>query len=141
MSQSGTEIHSVFELFSGGTDVDHPRIVVQNISLPFTLLPGEMGAYTLTFTNPLSATVRVYVKGLSDSSQQLWADSYPVGPGHNSVHYMHFNAQQLSGSTQLWMGSWWDDGTYRANAEGVAAYFAAHPGGVPEHHTVPILVG
>lgn len=131
-----------FEMFTGGPGPDHPMIVPQ-FSLPFTLLANERGVYEVTFTNQLSAPVRVYAKAFSASAPDLWSYSVSVpnaAPGGRAYNIEHFNPGQLNGATQLWLGSWWDDGSYPETAEGVAAYFTDHPGG-PEHHTVPILVG
>jgi hypothetical protein len=49
---------------------------------------------------------------------------------------LSFYRVSLQGATNLWIGCWWDDGTY-ADA---AAYFAAHPYD-PNHHTVPVTIG
>ena len=43
-------------------------------------------------------------------------------------------------STNLWVGAWWDNGTYGSNADGVRAYFQAHPNATG-HHTVLVIVG
>jgi hypothetical protein len=47
-----------------------------------------------------------------------------------------FFKASLNGATNLWLGCWWDDGSYPTAAD----YFAAHPSATG-HHTVPITTG
>ena len=126
---------------SHGSSTSHP-VIVPDFTQPFTLLQDN--GYTLRFFNRLNAAARVYAKGfVASSSAPLWWGSVSVPneqPGQAQYVFFRFSSADLRGSTSLWMGSWWDDGTYPGTEAGTVAYFTDHPDS-PGHHTVPILVG
>lgn len=143
MSSSSTLI-SHFNLYTAphGASATHPMLV-PNQEQPFTLLQTN-GKYTFTFFNRLDAQVRVYARGFGPAPMEtLWSATVAVvNESSNDAHYVYLEASpaELNGSTQIWVGCWWDDGTYPGTTVGIQTYFTDHPEGT-EHHTVPILVG
>ena len=119
----------------------HPRIDPQ-CYMPFTLLTNPGGDYSIRFSN--SATdqpVRVYLMAfVTDHLNATWSSaSLLLDPNFISQPHerpLFFNKAELNGATNLWIGCWWDDGSYAT----AAAYFADHPSD-PNHHTVPITTG
>ena len=122
----------------------HPAVNPPN-NPPFTLLvdPGSNPAtFTITFFNSSTdQTVRIYLMAFNSSqpSNPLWTSASLTCPPNFQPPYNNpitFNQASLGNSDTLWIGAWWNDGSY-ATAQ---AYFAAHPEG-GGHHTVPILIG
>ena len=119
----------------------HPAINPQP-NMPFTLLTNQGGlTYSIRFFNSgTDQEVCVYVMAfVTDHSNPTWSDASLVLPPNFQPPYDHtltFNKASLNGATNLWIGCWWNDGTYAT----AAAYFAAHPSEVG-HHTVPITTG
>lgn len=119
----------------------HPMVsLAPNNTQPFTLLknPG-VNQYSWTFNNQTRANVRVYMIGFTTSEDNpLW--TYTNSVVVDSALTPVFRDTDLRSSTSLWVGAWWDNGTYGANADGVKAYFRSHPNATG-HHTVPVIVG
>jgi hypothetical protein len=119
----------------------HPAINPQP-DLPFTLLTDPDGQkYSIRFFNSgTDQRVRVFLKAfVADPDNPTWTDmSLALPPNYQPpyVNTLSFFKISLNGATNLWIGCWWDDGTYPT----AAAYFAAHPTGVG-HHTQPITTG
>jgi hypothetical protein len=95
--------------------------------------------YSWAFNNQTTRSVRIFMMGFTTSQNSpLWTYTNVVVP--NSFLTPVFRATDLHSSTKLWVGAWWDDGTFAANADGIKAYFQAHPDSAG-HHTVPVIVG
>ena len=132
--------------------VPHPFIRLPSPLGPnFTLVKSPNGLYQLSFSNGMApstnnnhAAARVYVAAFSTSvSSPDWTHTQSVPPNHDrmlTIVTIDFAPGLISGATALWVGSWWDDGTYPDSQPGVIAYFADHPSG-GSHHTVPIIPG
>ena len=127
-----------------GNHPAHPAIA-SPASMPFTLLVNPNSnpvAYSITvFNSGTDQSVRIYVMAFlsSSPSSPIWTDASLTCPPNFQPPYqntMTFFKSSLGNADTLWIGAWWNDGTY-SNAE---AYFAAHPEG-GSHHTVPIIVG
>ncbi len=146
---SSTELTSAIDLYTGahGAATSHPKLTPGE-SQPFTLLKNPViNGYRLSFFQRLDPQVRpdlqvrVYAKGFGTSpAETLWSTSLVIDRRPGDTRYLIFYPPDLRGSTHIWIGSWWDDGTYPGTPEGIQAYFTAHPEG-GEHHTTPILVG
>jgi hypothetical protein len=122
----------------------HPAVNAPD-NPPFTLLvdPGSNPAtYTITFFNSgTDQTIRIYLMAFlaSDPSNPIWTDASLTCPPNFQQPYDNpktFYKSSLGSSDTLWIGAWWDDGTYTTAQQ----YFAAHPEG-GGHHTVPIVIG
>jgi hypothetical protein len=119
----------------------HPAINPQPV-IPFTLLTEPGGAeYSIRFFNSgTDQPVRVYLMAfVTQPSSPTWSNmSLTLPPNYQPpyVHTLPFMKNSLLGATNLWIGCWWDDGTYATTA----AYFDAHPTG-DGHHTQPIIIG
>jgi hypothetical protein len=111
---------------------------------PFTLRvdPGVPAKYSLTFFNSgTDQSIRIYLMAFlsSQPSNPTWTDASLTCPPNfqppynNTVSWFQVS---MGNADTLWVGSWWDDGTYATPQ----AYFTAHPEG-GGHHTVPILIG
>jgi hypothetical protein len=126
---------------AGPSHPAHPAINPQPV-LPFTLLTEPGGAeYSIRFFNSgTDQNVRVYLMAfLTQPSSPTWSNMSLTLPPNFQPPYTHtlpFMKNSLLGATNLWIGCWWDDGTYATTA----AYFAAHPPG-DGHHTQPITIG
>jgi len=112
---------------------------------PFTLLvdPGSNPAtYSITFFNSgTDQSVRVYLMAFlsSQPSNPIWSDASLTCPPNFQPPYnnkLTFSKSSLGNADTLWIGAWWNDGSYAT----APAYFTAHPEG-GGHHTVPILIG
>lgn len=120
----------------------HPAINPQP-DMPFTLLTDPGGSvYSMKFFNSgTDQNVRVYLTAfVTQPSTPTFSDASLVLPPNYQPPYVHqksYLKSSLAGATNLWIGCWWDDGTYTTPA----AYFAAHPAGDGGHHTVPITTG
>jgi hypothetical protein len=120
---------------------DHPAISPRPGGA-FTLLPNPDGVtYQITFNNfHIARTVRVFLKAfVTDPNSPTWSDMSLVLPSNNQypwIKALTFPKASLSGARTIWLGAWWDDGTYATTA----AYFADHPTG-GGHHTQPITSG
>jgi hypothetical protein len=90
--------------------------------------------------NGANQQIRIFLKAFlsSQPSNSIWTDSSLVCRVSPPAPYdkVTFYKASLGNSDTLWIGTWWDDGTY-ATAQ---AYFTDHPAG-GGHHTVPITVG
>ena len=125
--------------------VAHPKVDIL-LGTPFTLLknPGTT-TYQMSFRNKITGDARIFLMGFTTSpSSPLWTNGslgVPVAPGPNSIHSLGFTAEQLNGSTTIWLGAWWDDGTYGTSGmPETMNYFSHHPD-TTGHHTIPVLVG
>jgi hypothetical protein len=111
---------------------------------PFTLLvnPSNPLTYSITFFNSgTDQSVRIYLMAFlsSQPSNPIWSDASLTCPPNFQPPYNNtvgFYKASLGNADTLWIGSWWNDGTYATAQD----YFAAHPEG-GGHHTVPILIG
>lgn len=128
----------------------HPMVQLPSSqSQPFTLLKGPNNTYNLTFENQIDGNAnnhhpdaRVYIAAfVTEVSTPTWTHSVkvPAGTPNNSVE-VDIPAADIGSSTHIWMGAWWNDGTYPDTLQGIKDYFAAHPSG-GNHHTVPIIPG
>lgn len=131
--------------------VAHPYVVYDPLlASGFDLVVGADGAYALTFSNHMNpsdhggnANSRVYISIFASDvlnpvlpySLLLVADT----DHSRSSASLGFTSGQTPGATSIWVGSWWDDGTYPDSRDGVIAYFRDHPEG-GSHHTVPIRI-
>jgi hypothetical protein len=126
--------------------VAHPKVDMLAARPPFTLLKNpDNTTYQMSFRNQTTDRARVFLMGFTTSaSSPLWTNgslTVPVAPGPNSIHAIAFSVAELNGSTNIWVGAWWDDGTYGSgNTTDTLRYFSDHPD-TTGHHTVPILVG
>ena len=124
---------------------DHPAINPLP-NPPFTLLPSpdiDPESYQLGFANSgCDQWVRIYIMAFPSSQpgSPTWSDMSiilaPWTPSSRSAATQSFLKSGLGDADTLWVGVWWNDGTYATAAD----YFAAHPEG-GGHHTVPILIG
>jgi len=112
---------------------DHPALTMPD--LPFTLTQVTPGNYQMTFTNSLERSARIFCLAFTQQTNPLWSRA-DVVLATRSLYKVLLPKSVLNGATTIWLGAWWDDGTY----QNAAAYFAAHPSG-DGHHTVPITVG
>jgi len=127
-------------------NVVHPIVELPSgLSQPFTLLtnpPPPDDMYSTGFDYYFwqgggSAQVRIYMAAFASSvSSPTWWHSLSITS--TSVQRVRFPKSGLNGGTNLWIGAWWDDGTFAGDQQGVIAYFTAHgvDGG---HHSVPII--
>ena len=132
-SSSSTPTFSLYVVAAAPPHPEHPAFTMPD--LPFTLTQVTPGNYQMTLTNSLDQTVRVFMRGFTQQSNPLWSP-LDIVLNTRSGHTVLFTRSLLNGATTLWLGAWWDDGTY-TNA---AAYFADHPAG-GGHHTVPVTTG
>ena len=125
----------------------HPMVMLPPCDTqPFTLLKDSSPAntYSIRFHNEMTAgqggnTARMYLAAFTTSvSDPTWTASVTAEIG--AIISISFNTTDLESGVTLWVGAWWNDGTYPGTEDGVVAYFADHPSG-GEHHTVPIMVG
>lgn len=130
----------------GPHDTAHPMAQLPSTqSQPFTLdrdVDPPRNRYSIRFENQLasgSASVRIYLIAFTISvSSPTWTGSMGLSTGNTSR--FQFTQGDIGSATNLWVGAWWDDGTYPATTAGIEAYFTAHPSG-GGHHTVPIIPG
>ena len=132
--------------------VAHPYVVYDSsLASGFTLILNSQGDYSLSFSNGMAlgtnnnhATGRVYLSAFATTAlDPIWAHTASVPPNVGrmlTIVKVSFTVGQILRATGIWVGSWWDDGTYADSRDGVIAYFRDHPEG-GSHHTVPILVG
>lgn len=126
--------------------VAHPKVDMLAANPPFTLLKNSgTTTYQLSFRNQTTGNARVFAMGFTTSSSSpLWATgSLTLAPasGPSDIHVLEFTVADLNGSTTLWLGAWWDDGTYGTGTPAeIASYFSDHPD-TTGHHTIPVLVG
>jgi hypothetical protein len=116
----------------------HPMVDIAPNEQPFTWLKNpNVNQYSWAFNNELGTSVRIFMMGFTTSENDpLWTYTNSVVFGLVPI----FRATDFRSSTTIWVGAWWDDGTFAANADGVKAYFRAHPNSAG-HHTVPVIVG
>src|ERR1700722_19001049 len=131
--------------------VAHPYVFYDPpLASGFALELYPQGDYSLLFSNGMipgtnnnHATALVFLSAFSDIvSNPKWAHTVSVSPNANrslTIVRVTFSVGQVFGATQIWVGSWWDDGTYPDSRDGVIAYFRDHPEG-GSHHTVPIRI-
>jgi hypothetical protein len=126
--------------------IAHPMVVILASNPPFTLLknPGTNN-YQLSFRNQTSAAARVFAMGFTTSSSSpLWSTgslTLAAASPQGVIYQLPFSVADLNGSTNLWLGAWWDDGTYGTGTPAeIASYFSDHPD-TTGHHTIPVLVG
>lgn len=131
--------------------VAHPYVVYDPpLASGFDLKLNPQGDYSLSFSNGMApgtnnnhATGRVYLSAFADAvSNPVWAHTASVPPNVGrmlTIVSVPFTVAQVLTATQIWVGSWWDDGTYPDSRDGVIAYFRDHPEG-GNHHTVPIRI-
>ncbi len=136
----------------GSHSAAHPYVVYDAaLASGFTLNLSPQGVYELTFTNGMApstnnnhATGRVYISAFSSAvSNPIWTHTVSSPPNVGrmlTTEQVTFMVAQVLTATQVWVGSWWDDGTYADSRDGVIAYFHDHPEG-GNHHTVPIILG
>lgn len=118
----------------------HPMISLAPNTQPFTLLknPGS-NDYQWNFNNRTSNNARVFYIGFTTSENNpLVTQTVQVVAGTGSTIVVP--AASLNSSTNLWLGAWWDNGTYGTDREGIRGYFRDHPN-ASGHHTVPVIVG
>lgn len=132
--------------------VAHPYVVFDaSLQEGFTLIAGADGAYALNFRNGMATTDpggnangMVYVSFFADSVLnpiRVYTSTLIPDTEHSrSGAGFGFNPGEITGATDVWVGSWWDDGSYPSTRDGVIAYFRDHPEG-GSHHTVPIRIG
>jgi hypothetical protein len=130
----------------------HPYVVYDPpLASGFTLILNPQGDYSLSFSNGMGqsannnhATARVYLSAFADAvSNPIWAHTVSVPPNVDrmlTIAKVSFSVAEVLRAAQIWVGSWWDDGSYPSSRDGVIAYFRDHPEGAG-HHTVPIIVG
>lgn len=131
-SLSSNPIFSLYEINMPGHP-SHPAFTTPD--LPITLTQWSPGNYRITYSNPLQRNARIFLRAFTDPNNPLWTpldEQLAAGITRTAS----FAQSSLNGATTIWLGSWWDDGTY----SDAAAYFAAHPSD-PNHHTVPITTG
>jgi len=92
--------------------------------------------------DPQNLGVRIFFCAFldSDPATYIWSNTLGLaatGSGTQQTQTIPLAAQ--SAPTTVWIGAWWDNGTYASTPAGIAAYFAAHPSG-GMHHTVPIRI-
>jgi hypothetical protein len=129
----------------------HPMVALPSgQSHPFKLLfdPGT-NTLQVSFQNnltsgqdPQGVGVRIFFCAFEDSdpSTYIWSNTLGLtasGSGTQGSETIPLASQNVP--TRVWIGAWWDNGTYASTAAGIAAYFAAHPSG-GTHHTVPIRI-
>jgi hypothetical protein len=135
-------------------DAHEPHPMVQlppDQSQPFTLkFDPSTNTLRVTFKNDLTGEqdpqglgVRIFFCAflVSQPSTYIWSSSLGLaasGADRQKTQTVPLAAQ--TAPTTVWVGAWWDNGTYASTPAGIAAYFAAHPSG-GMHHTVPILIG
>jgi hypothetical protein len=140
-SSSANPLFTTSKIAANPPHPAHPAINPQP-DMPFTLLTNPGGLqYSIRFFNSgTDQQVRVYLQAfVTEPSSPTWSDkslSLPPNSQPPNVQTINFAKTALNGATNLWLGCWWDDGTYTT----AAAYFAAHPSGVG-HHTQPITTG
>jgi hypothetical protein len=146
MPSSGASPYLTTQLIEGDDrHPDHPAINALP-DPPFTLLPNpdtDPAYYELRFANSgCDQLVRIYIMAFQSSQPDnpTWSDMSiilsPWTPQTRSAASQSFYKSTLGDADTIWVGVWWDDGTY-ATAQ---AYFQDHPAG-GGHHTVPITVG
>jgi hypothetical protein len=131
--------------------VAHPYVLYDSpLASGFDLALNPQGDYSLSFGNNVApsannhhADARVCLSAFSDVvSNPIWVHAVSVPPMVQRMFTsvtVTFTVGQILGATQIWVGSWWDDGTYPDSRDGVIAYFRDHPEG-DGHHTVPIRI-
>ena len=132
-SSSSNPTFDLYVVSAAPNHPEHPALPMPD--LPFTLTQVTPGNYQMKFDNSLEQTVRIFCQGFTQPANPLWSPLDMVLVTRSS-HTLLFPRSLLNGATTIWLGAWWDDGSY-TNA---AAYFAAHPPG-DGHHTVPITTG
>lgn len=135
----------------GSDEVPHPMVTLpEGVTMPFTLRTDPMtNWYRMWFQfeipaeqNPHNWGARMFAatfKTTIDSA--IWTTSMPMTvSGMTSRTLFILQHRDLGDATDLWVGAWWDNGTYGQGArEDVMRYFTAHPAG-GMHHTVPIRI-
>ena len=113
--------------------VAHPYVVYgPALAAGFDLSLNPEGDYSLSFSNTMApstnnnhATGRVYFSAFSDVvSNPIWAHTQALPPNEGptlTIAKVRFTVGQVFGATQIWVGSWWDDGTYPDSRDGVIA--------------------
>jgi len=132
--------------------IDHPRVTLpSDQSRPFTLRTDPTtNWYRMWFQyelgpgqNPNNWQVRVFAATFKTSvADPIWIASPVVATtGEYARNLFVLQHPELGDATDLWVGAWWDDGTYGTGARAdVIRYFTDHPAeGI--HHTVPIRIG
>ena len=129
----------------------HPYVVYPDpLKSGFDLIASPAGDYELSFGNDMLPTANnnhatgcVYLSAFADTATNPIATrTVMLPPNHDrmfSSATIGLSVAQVAGATQIWAGSWWDDGTYADSRDGVIAYFRDHPEG-GTHHTVPIRI-
>ena len=135
----------------GDQHVPHPMVQLPSgQSQPFTLLiDPTTNTYRMSFQNQLTAQqdpdgfgVLIFIAAFHQTvSDSFWTGTVALAASGSQMEKTEtLLVAGQNTTTNLWVGAWWNNGTYAADAAGVAAYFAAHPsGGV--HHSVPVIIG
>jgi hypothetical protein len=139
-------------LFTPQSGEPHPMVQLpSNLSSGFTLNLSPQGIYELSFSNGMApstnnnhATARVYLAAFSTTAANpIYTVTASVPPNIDrmvTIVKIQFTVAQVLTATAIWVGSWWDDGTYPDSRDGAIAYFTNHPSG-EGHHTVTIIPG
>jgi hypothetical protein len=133
-------------LYTPPGGISHPMVQLPpTCPQPFTLLPNPGGTnyYETTFhCQDVSANVRIFAMVYANApAAPVWTTSIQLAPPPGENKALGFLARQITGAGHLWIGAWWDNGTYGSGDQAqVIQYFTDHPYD-PNHHTVPILVG
>ena len=133
MPSSSNPTFNLYVIWGTPPHPDHPAVTMPDV--PFTLTQVTPGNYQMTFTNSLERSVRIFCQAFTQSANPLWSTADMVLQTRSS-HMRLFPRSVLNGATNIWLGAWWDDGSYAT----AAAYFADHPSG-GGHHTVPVTIG
>jgi hypothetical protein len=141
MSSKKAPVIKLIKFNAQPPDPAHPMPQPSDWTSPYTLNSNDGGnEYSFVFDNECDQGARIYV--LVDSTSVSNA-VYTGSAGYSALSSggrFTIPKSAFEGRTNLWLGAWWDDGTYGSDRQGVINYFTAHPSGVG-HHTVPILVG
>ncbi len=135
----------------GDDHVPHPMVQLPSgQDQPFTLLiDPTTGTYRMSFQNQLTAQqdqnrwgVLIFIAAFHTTVQEaFWTTTVALAiTGTDTEKTATLLVAGENTATSLWVGAWWNNGTFGADEAGVKAYFAAHPsGGV--HHSVPVIIG
>lgn len=150
MASSAANPNCPVTLFTPGEhdhhNTPHPMVSLPSgLSQPFSLLINPNNAiYEMTFNDHVNDPrfVRIFAMIYSsDTSNPTFTSSFrlPQGGPINSGSFA-FSSSESQGAANLWVGAWWDDGTYGTGTrQNVIDYFSAHPFN-EVHHTVPIII-